>query len=551
MPQSSSRHLLLALWLAAGCSSASTPSSPSAGGAPGSGGATISPTGGSISQTGGAVGSGGLSSPTGGATATGGSTARGGTTGVGGGGGSVASSGGSTARGGTTGSGGSGGSGGSFANPDAATDVVPARDSAVRLDAPANQDVAPPPPDTAKADSPPARDGTSPNQDVAIPNDAKKILYVGPQGADSNPGTQAEPFATIPHAVSLAQPGTLIYVLDGTYAISAPVNIDSPAGTATDPIRLWAYPGAKVILDFASATGAGKGLSVNASYWHVKGLVVTNCPGRGIQVMKGDHITIEFCETHHNGDMGLVVSEGATNALILNCDSHHNIDVENNGENADGFGAKSNLGAGTIFRGCRAWANSDDGWDLYNCPSAVRFENCWSYKNGENFMNLPTFAGDGNGFKLGKSDFTTSHHVLVNTVAFGNLGGNGFEDNANASGLTFYNCVAYGNPKAGFEAITVATHVLKNNLSYKNGKPDNILAGSDASNNSWNGMTVTDADFASLDDSVITGPRNPDGSLPATDFLKLRPSSSLIDKGVDVGLPYQGAAPDLGAFECR
>jgi hypothetical protein len=79
-----------------------------------------------------------------------------------------------------------------------------------------------------------------------------------------------------------------------------------------------------------------------------------NCPGRGIQVMKGDHITIEFCETHHNGDMGLVVSEGATNALILNCDSHHNIDVENNGENADGFGAKSNLGEGTIFRGCRA-----------------------------------------------------------------------------------------------------------------------------------------------------------------------------------------------------
>jgi hypothetical protein len=249
--------------------------------------------------------------------------------------------------------------------------------------------------------------------------------------------------------------------------------------------------------------------------------------------------------------MGLVVSEGATNALILNCDSHHNVDVENNGENADGFGAKSNLGEGTVFRGCRAWANADDGWDLYNCPSSVRFENCWSYKNGDNFMNLPTFAGDGNGFKLGKSDATTSHHVLVNTVAFGNLGGNGFEDNDNAGGLTFYNCVAYNNPKAGFEAINVISHVLKNNLSYKNGKSDNILAGSDASHNSWNGLTVSDADFASLDDSVITGPRNPDGSLPDTDFLKLKPTSGLIDKGVDVGLPYLGAAPDLGAFECK
>ena len=48
------------------------------------------------------------------------------------------------------------------------------------------------------------------------------------------------------------------------------------------------------------------------------GLIVENCPGRGIQVMKGDHITVENCETRYNGDMGLVVSEGATNSLILN-----------------------------------------------------------------------------------------------------------------------------------------------------------------------------------------------------------------------------------------
>jgi hypothetical protein len=166
-------------------------------------------------------------------------------------------------------------------------------------------------------------------------------------------------------------------------------------------------------------------------------------------------------------------------------------------------------------------------------------------------MNLPTFAGDGNGFKLGKSESTTSHHVLVNTVAYGNLGGNGFENNDNISGVTFYNCVSYNNPKAGFEAINVSSHVLKNNISYKNGKSDNILAGSDVSNNSWNGLTVTDADFLSLHDNVITGPRNADGSLPASDFLRLNPSSGLIDKGVDVGLPYEGAAPDLGAFECK
>ena len=33
------------------------------------------------------------------------------------------------------------------------------------------------------------------------------------------------------------------------------------------------------------------------------------------------------------------------------------------------------------------------------------------------------------------------------------------------------------------------------------------------------------------------------------DFLRLAPGSHLIDTGVNVGLPYNGSAPDLGWFE--
>ena len=44
-------------------------------------------------------------------------------------------------------------------------------------------------------------------------------------------------------------------------------------------------------------------------------------------------------------------------------------------------------------------------------------------------------------------------------------------------------------------------------------------------------------------------PRQADGSLPVNDFARLVARSDLIDKGVDVGLPFAGAAPDLGAFE--
>ena len=75
-------------------------------------------------------------------------------------------------------------------------------------------------------------------------------------------------------------------------------------------------------------------------------------------------------------------------------------------------------------------------------------------------------------------------------------------------------------------------------------------AGSIDDHNSWNGgVTVTDADFLSVNPAGIDGPRRFDGALPALDFLKLAPGSDLIGKGVDVGLPFLGAAPDLGAFE--
>lgn len=68
--------------------------------------------------------------------------------------------------------------------------------------------------------------------------------------------------------------------------------------------------------------------------------------------------------------------------------------------------------------------------------------------------------------------------------------------------------------------------------------------------NSWNeGYTVSEADFVTLDSSCMDDPRGPDGALPMCDFLRLAPTSPLIDAGTDVGLSYEGEAPDLGARE--
>src|SRR5205823_4750839 len=136
------------------------------------------------------------------------------------------------------------------------------------------------------------------------------------------------------------------------------------------------------------------------------------------------------------------------NNLILNCDSYRNYDAITHGQNADGFCAKFAIGPGNIFRGCRSWENSDDGWDFWQAPNAVLVENCWAFRNGINYWNDPSFTGNGNGFKLG-GNFYAGPHRVVNCVAFGNTQ-NGYDQNNNTAGLTLDNNTAWSNVANNF-----------------------------------------------------------------------------------------------------
>jgi len=48
---------------------------------------------------------------------------------------------------------------------------------------------------------------------------------------------------------------------------------------------------------------------------------------------------------------------------------------------------------------------------------------------------------------------------------------------------------------------------------------------------------------------MLKSARKSDGSLPDIDFFKLVSGSDLRNAGIDLGLPYNGSAPDLGPFE--
>jgi len=62
-------------------------------------------------------------------------------------------------------------------------------------------------------------------------------------------------------------------------------------------------------------------------------------------------------------------------------------------------------------------------------------------------------------------------------------------------------------------------------------------------------LTLTDRDFEGLDQAALIKPGQANGDLPQVPFMKLKSGNPAIDKGVDIGLPCKGKAPDLGAFE--
>jgi hypothetical protein len=383
--------------------------------------------------------------------------------------------------------------------------------------------------------------------------------YVATNGSDSNFGTNiAAPFATLGKAAGLATNGTLVYVRGGTYATSAKISL-SKISVAGQPIRIRAYPGESPVLDFSGEASGTDGISISGGYYWLYGLVITNA-GHNSIVISGSNNIVERCVSLGARNSGLHITGGnggtatpSTN-LFLNCDSIRSFDSPVGG-NADGFSAKWSLGPGNVFSGCRSWENSDDGWDLWMGSQPVLITNCWAFRNGSNVWNSSSFDGNGDGFKLGGNNVAAAHR-LVGCVSFNNVGstGNGIDQNNNTAGLTIDQNVSWANRNENFDlahGANTTPHVVRNNISLAGGNTDSFTSGTLSTNNSWQVVSpaVGTNDFLSVDASFAVAPRRDDGGLPETPFFRPVPGGRLVDKGVNIGMPFYGSAPDLGAFE--
>lgn len=432
------------------------------------------------------------------------------------------------------------------------------------------------------------------------------VIFVAPDGKALNTGSMDKPL-DIYTAVERVKPGETIYMRGGVYYLKEGVNLDRVA-TESKPVRLWAYENEKPVFDCSlqevpDANNTGMRLRT-AQWWHVKGLEIRNAVNSGFVFVDGSHNTLENCVAHHNGGSGFHMGyehawTGNTNGeklaynTFLNCDSYNNFDWWTGGTNADGFACKTRTGKGNRYIGCRAWNNSDDGWDCFECGYGVEFINCWVWSSGvmENHKEMylertgnelteAVWAGDGNGFKMGGGCFyqegrectlrSQGTHVFRNCISFGNTF-NGFDQNNHQYGAYIENCLSYDNQRNfNFfdKNLNNTTFIFRNNVSWGGEKGDRFDAITMSANegNLWNQADLTAnpaAEFTGITATEASAARSSDGSLPSK-FARLKTDSKFVDKGVPTQninlvsdgivlspIEYLGTAPDLGPHELK
>lgn len=456
--------------------------------------------------------------------------------------------------------------------------------------------------------------------EVVPPSFTGNIIWCAPDGDDSTAdGSEEAPFYSLQRAVDLVEPGDTIYMMAGTYVYDARVNINTCA-TADKPIALYAV-GGRAVLDFSAmpyhkhSDNPYQGVRLCGSYWHFYRIDITNASDNGLLIERNkptggsnsdilnateqahDNI-IEDCRFYGNGDTGLQMKNLASFNYVINCDSYLNCD-EDQGD-ADGFAPKLSVGDGNYFYGCRAWCNSDDGWDVFfkkdggfSDNVSIIIENSVAYKNG--FLDLDHIApdGNGNGFKMGSNQ--GAMNVYLNRCLAVCNKAKGFDQNHNAGDIIMNNCtgmtlksisdktysyrifeeIASGHTVRLTNCIAINDNAATNKIDKNTGK---YKEGEDGKygdygrfevDSTLTGMQIVTCEFQSADPTQfvnitnheeLIAARTATGEIPLTTFAHLCEGSFLIDCGTQVdstvyrgipvaGIAYFGERPDLGAYE--
>jgi hypothetical protein len=140
-------------------------------------------------------------------------------------------------------------------------------------------------------------------------------FYVAPGGADTNPGSQAAPFATLGRALRALNPGDTLLVRGGTYVENI-TDAGIKAATSAAPVVVKNFPGERPVLQ-------GLLWLTNPTWWTFDGINVTWNPANGpanhmVKITNGANWTLKNGELWGAHSYAALLVAGTTAGLPAN-----------------------------------------------------------------------------------------------------------------------------------------------------------------------------------------------------------------------------------------
>jgi len=239
--------------------------------------------------------------------------------------------------------------------------------------------------------------------------------------------------------------------------------------------------------------------------------------GNGVQLWRGNSdVIVKYCNINQIYDAGISPQGGDAKIIekdysIKNLRFHHNL-INNCYMSFEFWGHQANSTADSIFFENNTCLNAGSSWSASQRPG----------KGGS--MHLQ-FGGS----KMFFSHIYIRNNIFDKAVDFGSFG----KEESNGS-----------NTDAVWAAFT-----MDNNCYYKSSNEKPVIR--------WRGGTAKGGNDYFMGDlkayqaksgkeyhSLFADPK-------LTPKYTLQPGSPAIDAGIDIGYPYSGAAPDMGAFEYK